>query len=299
MQKDSAVWEDHRVIFMRLNEELNALVIDTEYWHSPEFLRGYTNLAKYNKNDQIIESIAPILNLLDRYKLSATFAVLGTVAQDHPELVKQIYDRGHEIASHSWSHKTLYELGKDNFRDEIKRSVGLLRSITGESPTGFRAPSFSINESTKWAFEILSESGFKYDASIFPIKTVLYGVPDAPLQIYRPSREDIIKNDPNGKIIEFPMTIIKIGKKIPISGGFYLRALPLWFLKYGIKKVNETRPAIIYIHPWETYDETPKLEIDLFRKFVTYYGISSSFNKLEDLIKSFKFGPVRDVLSEF
>ena len=225
--------------------------------------------------------------------------MLGTVAQDHPELVNQIYDKGHEIASHSWSHKTLYELGRDNFRDEIKKSVGLLKSITGESPEGFRAPSFSINESTKCAFEILTDFGFKYDASIFPIKTMLYGVPEAPLQIYRPSSEDIIKNDPNGKIIEFPMTVIKIGKNIPISGGFYLRALPLWFLKYGIKKVNETRPAIIYLHPWEMFTETPKLEISLIHKFITYYGINSSFNKFEGLLKAFRFGPIRDVLSEF
>lgn len=279
--------------------KLNALVIDTEYWHSPELLRDHIKLEKSNKGDQLVESITPILSLLDRYKISATFAVLGTVAQDHPELVNQIYDKGHEIASHSWSHKTLYELGRDNFRDEIKKSVGLLKSITGESPEGFRAPSFSINESTKWAFEILTDFGFKYDASIFPIKTMLYGVPEAPLQIYRPSSEDIIKNDPNGKIIEFPMTVIKIGKNIPISGGFYLRALPLWFLKYGIKKVNETRPAIIYLHPWEMFTETPKLEISLIHKFITYYGTNSSFNKFEGLLKSFRFGPIRDVLSEF
>lgn len=278
---------------------LNALVIDTEYWHSPEFLMQYINLERSNKSDQISESITPILNLLDKYKISATFAVLGIVALHHPELVKQIYDRGHEIASHSWSHKTLHQLGKDNFRDEIRRSIEVLRSITGESPIGFRAPSFSINESTKWAFEILAESGFKYDASIFPIKTMLYGMPKAPLQIYRPSNEDIIKNDPNGKIIEFPMTVLKMAINVPISGGFYLRALPLWFLKYGIEKVNETRPAIIYIHPWEMYTETPRLEIPLFHKLITYYGIDSSFNKFEGLIKAFKFGSIRDVLSEY
>jgi len=278
---------------------LNALVIDVEYWHSPELLKGYITSKKIKNCDQLNESITPILSLLDRYRISATFAVLGTVAQDHPDLIKKIYDKGHEIASHSWSHRTLNELGKDNFRDEIKKSVITLKSITGEPPKGFRAPSFSINESTSWAFEILTDFGFTYDASIFPIRTALYGVPEAPIQIYRPSFEKITKNDPNGKIIEFPMTVIKIGRNIPISGGFYLRALPLWFLKYGIKKVNETRPAIIYVHPWELYTKTPQLEISLVPKLITYYGISSSLNKLESILKTFKFAPIRDVLDKF
>jgi len=272
----------------------NALVIDVEYWHSPELLRGHV-IGK--KPDQIRQSLGPILELLDRYKLRATFAILGIVAEDHPELVREIYDMGHEIASHSWSHRTLYDLGKDNFECEIKKSIGLISSITGERPIGFRAPSFSINESTKWAFEVLEDYRFKYDASIFPIKTMLYGVPNAPVQIYHPSHEDITKNDPNGKIIEFPMTVLKYGGKIPISGGFYLRALPFWFLKFGIKKVNEERPAIIYVHPWETYEGTPRLKLPLYQNFITYYNMKSTISKLEGLIRAFKFYSISDVLN--
>lgn len=274
---------------------INALVIDLEHWYSPELLRKY---LPEERIDQFPESILPIIGLLDKYKVCATFAVLGNVAEKHPELVKEIYDMGHEIASHSWSHKTLYELGKDAFEDEITRSVQILRSITGERPVGFRAPSFSIDKSTSWALKVLEEQRFEYDASIFPIKTMLYGVPDAPLHIYRPSIEDITKEDPNGKIIEFPMTVVKMVRNIPIAGGFYLRALPFWFLQYGIKKVNEERPAIIYIHPWETYVNTPKLNIPLSSSIITYYGIDSALYKLSGLLKAFKFAPIQDILKD-
>ena len=274
---------------------INALVVDLEHWYSSEFLTDYLPAEPI---DQVRESVLPILGLLDKYNVKATFAVLGSVGERHPELVKEIYDRGHEIASHAWSHKTLYELGKEAFEDEIKRSVDLLMSITGECPVGFRAPSFSIDNTTKWAFEILDTYGFEYDASVFPIKTMLYGVPNAPLNIYRPSKMDITKEDSNGNLIEFPMTVLKMGKNIPIAGGFYLRVLPLWFVRYGIREVNKERPAIIYIHPWETYSKTPILKVPLFSRFVTYYGINSALHKLDSLLNEFKFKSVKDVIKD-
>lgn len=274
---------------------INALVIDLEHWHSNEFLTDYLPAEPV---DQIPESVPPILDLLRRYNVKATFAVLGSVAEKHPELVKEIYDQGHEIASHAWSHKTLHALGKEDFEDEIRRSVDLLASITGKRPVGFRSPSFSIDNSTKWAFDVLEKYKFEYDASVFPIKTMLYGEPNAPLHIYRPSKADITKEDPKGNIIEFPMTVLKMRRNIPIAGGFYLRVLPLWFLKYGIREVNKDRPAIIYIHPWETYPRTPRLRISIFSRFIAYHGINSALNKFEVLIRDFEFAPIRDVLRE-
>lgn len=294
----------------------NALVIDLEHWYSPELLKGFHPVSLV---DQDVESVMPILDLLEKYNVKATFAVLGSLAEKNSELIKDIFDRGHEIASHGYSHRMLHELGKEGFEDEIKRSVELLSSITGEKPIGFRAPSFSIDNSTKWAFGILEKYGFKYDASIFPIKTMLYGEPDAPLHIYRPSSKDVTKKDPNGKIIEFPMTVINIGINlsiskglyssifsvpmklinsgfnVPIAGGFYLRVLPLWFLKYSIRKVNKKRSCILYLHPWETYQKTPRLQLPIFSRFVTYYGTNSTLQKLEELLEEFEFKPIKDV----
>ena len=271
---------------------INALSIDLEYWWSPELLTKY---LPEEKEDLIIESLYPLLDLLDKYNTSATFFVLGMVAEKYPGIVEEIYEKGHEIASHAYSHKTLYDLGKEGFEEEIKKSVKLLSKY---NPIGFRAPSFSIDNNTKWALEILEKYGFNYDSSIFPIKTMLYGVLDAPLNIYKPSGDDVARHDPNGKIIEFPLTVVRIGKNIPIAGGFYLRMLPFWFLKWGIKKVNRDRPAIIYVHPWETYPDTPRLKIPLSSRFITYYGINSTLKKIETLLNEFKFKPVKNVLYE-
>lgn len=272
----------------------NALCIDLEHWWCNEFLTKY--LPK-EKDDQIEEAVRPILSLLDRYYTKATFFVLGIVAEKHPEVVQEIYSKGHEIASHAYSHKTLYELGEARFEEEIKKSVRLLKSITGEKPIGFRAPSFSLDNSTRWALKVLIENGFKYDASIFPIKTNLYGVPKAPLHPYRPLLEDITKENANSSIVEFPMTVLKLGINIPVAGGFYLRVLPFWFVKWALRRVNRERPAIIYIHPWETYPKTPRLRnAPLFSKFVTYHGIHSTLAKFEHLLQEFKFSPVKEVL---
>lgn len=275
---------------------INAMTVDLEYWYSSEFL---AKSFPENREEQVAEATIPILNLLDKYSTKATFFVLGTVAEHNPGLVATIFEKGHEIASHAYSHKTLYDLGKEEFEQEIAKSVELIESITGEKPLGFRAPSFSINQSTSWAFEILEKYGFRYDSSIFPIKTMLYGVPDAPLHPYRPSLNDITKEGTNGRIVEFPMTVLKVGKNIPIAGGFYLRVLPYWFLKLAIMRVNKVRPAIIYIHPWETYPKTPRLKnISLFSRFITYYGINTALKKLEGLLKDFEFAPVSKVLCD-
>jgi len=272
---------------------INALSIDLEYWYSAELVREH---APTQKEDQIVEATMPIVNLLDRYKTEATFFVLGKVAEQHPELVKMIFEKGHEIASHAYSHKMLHELGKDKFEEEISKSVEVLSAITGQRPIGFRAPSCSLDNSTSWALETIAKYGFKYDSSIFPVKTMLYGVSKAPLHPYKPSFQDIISEDPGSKLIEFPITVVKLGMKIPMAGGFYLRALPLWFLKFAIRRVNKVRPAVIYVHPWETYVNTPRLRLPLSSRFITYYGIGSSLGKLEALIKNFEFKPVKQVL---
>ena len=272
---------------------INALSIDLEYWYSPELVREY---VPTQKEAQIVEATVPIVDLLDRYKTKATFFVLGEVAEKHPELVKMIFEKGHEIASHAYSHKMLHELGKEKFEEEVSKSVEVLYAITGERPVGFRAPSCSLDNSTSWALEIIAKYGFKYDSSIFPIRTMLYGVPKAPLYPYKPSFQDIITEDPGGKLVEFPITAVKLGINIPMAGGFYLRALPLWFVKFAIRRVNKVRPAIIYIHPWETYSQTPRLRLPLSSRFITYYGIGSSLGKLEALIKDFKFNTVKQVL---
>ena len=276
---------------------INALCIDLEPWYSAELVKRYLSKPETDYEDQIIESITPILKLLDKHNTKATFAVLGIVAEKYPELIKNLHASGHEIASHAYSHKTLYDLGKKEFEQEIIKSIKLLENITGEKPIGFRAPSFSINNSTQWALEILEKYGFKYDASIFPIKTNLYGVPKAPLFPYRPSKKDVSLEDSTGNMIEFPNTVLKLGMNVPVTGGFYFRFFPIIYQKLAIKRINKTRSALLYIHPWETYPKTPRIKnMPCFSRFVTYYAVDKALIKFDELLRTFKFASMLSVL---
>jgi polysaccharide deacetylase family protein (PEP-CTERM system associated) len=274
----------------------NALVVDLEFWYSPEFVRHH---LPAHRDDQLPESVMPLLQVLDKYEAKATFAVLGTVAERYPELVKSIHRQGHEIASHGYSHRTLYEMSENEFDQEIAKSVDLLTAITGQRPVGFRAPSFSLNNSTRWALDVLVRHGFEYDASVFPIRTRLYGVPGAPLRPYRPSAVDIAMESEDGAIVEFPMTVFRLGTNIPVAGGFYLRALPFSFLNYALRRLARGGPIVVYVHPWEMYNGTPRLtNLPLSHRFVTYYGIGTALAKLERLVAEFRFQTIRQVLVE-
>ena len=272
---------------------INAVSIDLEFWYSGE---PFSNYLKDKVDTQIEDSTDFLLALLNKYNVRATFFVLGELAEGYPSLIKMIHKQGHEISSHGYSHKKLYMLNKDSFEKELKKSIEILESITGEKPIGFRAPNFSLDNSTKWVFRTLEKYGFKYDSSIFPIKTQFYGVPNAPLEPYKLSMDDITKIDDNSKIIEFPLSVVKIIKNVPIAGGFYFRILPFSFIRLAIKKVNKDRPIIVYIHPWEIYPKTPKVNIPFPINFLSYYKMESVLKKFENILKNFKFAPIKEVL---
>ncbi|MCJ7443257.1 MAG: polysaccharide deacetylase family protein [Methanotrichaceae archaeon] len=270
---------------------INALSIDLEYWWSAEFFKRMCDHG--NKKDLIYESVDPILDLLDKYGIHATFFIQGLVAENYPELIEQIFDQGHEIAYHGYSHKPLYEMNEMDFEREIEISM---RSLSRFRPVGFRAPSFSLTNDTKWALKILADHGFKYDSSVFPVRVGLYGIPNAPLGCYKPSDYDIVVNDPKGDIKEIPLSVLRLCKfNIPVAGGFYLRIFPVWFLKRAIDLINKERPAVLYLHPWETFADLPRHKDNYFFNFVNYYGLSSALYKLEYLLKCFQFQPIKEI----
>jgi len=276
----------------------NGLSIDLEDWYHPELVRKH--LSEDKKIPQIEESVDPILKLLDKYGIKATFFILGDVAKGHPDLIRKINSKGHEIASHGMTHRPLWELDKKSFIAEL---VDFKKAITDSlggpiKIKGYRAPSFSLDNSTKWALEILKQEGYIYDSSIFPLKNKLYGLSGAPLFIYKPASSDLIKNDSNSEFLEFPLSVCNIfGIMVPVSGGFYFRTIPFFLLKMLLKKINKERPFVFYLHPWETYINTPRIKgLSLADNFITYWGIEAAFKKLEALLNSFSFGPISEVL---
>ena len=275
-------------------EKINALSIDLEEWYHSELVEG-----RRSSFSQVEEATKPILELLDRYQTKASFFIVGEVAEQNPGLIQSIFEKGHEIGCHTFSHKLLWKLDESLFRGEIEHFQSVMERILGKIKIkGFRAPCFSLDNRSKWALRVLSDYGYQYDASIFPVKiNPLYGISGAPAQPYRISFEDVRKEDPQSPLMEFPLCPLTIGRlKIPISGGFYFRILPLPFLYWGLKRINRDKPFLLYFHPWESYEKTPRFKLPLFNRVISYYGVSSALKKLEFLLKHFKFTRVDHLL---
>ena len=291
---------------------LNALTIDVEDWYHPELVRSRLSLAERpqlspsehtvspagDAEAQIEESTRALLNLLRERGVKATFFVVGEVAQRHPRLVQEIAAEGHELGCHGMSHRPLWEMTPDEFRSELGQfAAAMSLAVPGAEIVGFRAPTFSLDNRTRWALTILGNLGYHYDSSIFPFRTPVYGVGGCPLEPYRPSLGDVAVADGQGPLLEFPMSVWSwAGLRVPICGGFYLRTLPFQFILSCLRQINRQRPFVIYVHPWETYANTPRLALPLASRFITYYNLQGMMARLTRLLDTFSFAPMRTVL---
>lgn len=274
---------------------MNFLSVDLEDWHTSAYLRDYVN--ENNLCSRIEYTTERILTLFSKRKVKATFFVLGSVAASHPELIRQIAREGHEIASHGYSHTPLWDLSKQDFRKELQDTNKLLSTISGKRVKGFRAPYASLDLSTKWSIEILKEEGFLYDSSIFPMKTPLYGMPDAPLSKYIISPETLKESLHHEDLSEIPFTVFDFkGFKIPCTGGIYGRFLPMSVWLKLLKNIEQKRPLNIYFHPWETDDKMPEVKTPLYNRLVSYYNNSEYLKKIDVLLQEFKFDSFENIL---
>ena len=269
---------------METRKILNILTVDLEDWYHPEYVKDKT---RRHKEERIQHSLKITLDFLNKLNLNATFFVVGELAEKHPEIIEEIRQNNHEIAFHGYYHEPFWNLDTAKLRSEIERFNLLIK----EKCAGFRAPSFSLSNNTKWALKVLEDCGYQYDSSIFPAKTPLYGVWNAPTVPYKPSFEDITQNDEKAKLWEFPLLVYKLkGIKVPVAGGFYLRFFSVSLISKAIRKLNQQGfPAVIFFHNWELDPETPRLKLGLYKYFVTYHKLKQTRNKLEDLLSQFEF----------
>ena len=253
----------------------------------------FNQWSKYES--RVIKNTNKILDLFKKYQVKATFFTLGYIAEQFPDLIKEIDKQGHEIASHSYAHLDIRKTTKKEFENDLKRSLGAIEKITRKKVLGFRAPYFSIDKKSFWAMEIISKY-FKYDSSIFPVKTPLYGISNAPRNIYKPNLTNPSIEDSKSSLIEIPMAThrIPIIGNIPIAGGFYLRFLPYFYIKYGLNKINKNgNPFIFYIHPKDLDPEMPKINEYAWNH---YYNLDGATKKFEKVLSDFKFYTVKDHL---
>ena len=273
---------------------INALTFDIEDYFQVEAFKDYVSFEEWLSYPcRVDENTQKILDILDEREVKATFFILGWVAERFPDMVRKIADGGHEVASHGYAHQMVYKQTQDEFEADLVKSVEILEAIAGTKVVGYRAPTYSIIEKSYWAFDLLIKHNFLYDSSIFPITHDRYGVPDGERFPYLVQRED------EASIQEFPLSTLRFGKwNFPIAGGGYMRLLPYWVLKMGIRHLNrQQRSGIVYLHPWELDPDQPKIRnIPPGTRFRHYLNLHSTADKLRRLLRDFEFAPARQVL---
>lgn len=269
----------------------HALSFDIEDWFHIVDIPELEDVSTWDKRPSIVEEKTDlILSILAEHDTKATFFVLGWIAQKYPSISKKIVAEGHELGTHSYWHRRVYELSPKEFYDDLKLSIDLLESQTGVKIKGFRAPSFSIIPGAEWAFETIQEVGLEYDASLFPAQRGHGGYPCI--------QQAHLINTVKSNLRELPMSVATLGSiKIPFSGGGYLRTLPLWAIKKGFRSFEKKNiPVVVYLHPRDFAPEQPIVKMPIHRKLKSYIGLKTTEMKLRALLQEFEFGTCEEVL---
>ena len=218
---------------------------------------------------------------------------LGWVAERYPHLVREAAVRGHEIASHGYAHRLVYQSSREEFLEDASRARRLLEALAGTAVLGYRSAGFSVTDKTRWFFEALVEAGYAYDSSVFPAARGHGGMSEA-------RREPHHINTPAGPLMEFPITVSTLlGKPLCFFGGGYLRLFPSWLIRRAVRQVlAEGRPVVFYIHPREIDPSHPRVPMPLTRRFKSYVNLRITETKLRRILAEFPVTTFRDFMAE-
>ncbi|WP_240504508.1 XrtA system polysaccharide deacetylase [Tsuneonella mangrovi] len=262
----------------------NGLSVDVEDWFQ---VGAFENVIERDSwealPNRVSDNVLRILDLFAEANVKATFFTLGWVARRNAGLMRRIVNAGHEMASHGWDHARVFTLGPKAFAEDLERARMTLEDATGVQVIGYRAPSFSIDQRTPWAYDVLAEQGYAYSSSVAPIVHDHYGWRNAPRFAFQP-----LAHSP---LIEIPVTTAILGgKRVAAGGGGFFRVLPYAFSRWAIRQVNraERRPAVFYFHPWEIDPDQPRVpDAPLRSRFRHYTNLDKMAGKLTELIHDF------------
>ena len=275
---------------------INSISIDVEEYFHAANLGDVAGPSKWRSLPSRVRfSTDIVLNILARHNVRATFFILGYCARRHPQMVNDIHQAGHEIASHGYGHRIAYLQTPKQFLRDITIAKNILEDLCGEEVIGYRAPNFSITEQNQWAYDSLIDAGYKYDSSCYPVWHPRYKNLNADTEPHIIERQA-------GRLYCFPLAVAKVGNKLrlPVAGGAYWRLLPLAYTKFGLRSVNKRgSSATCYLHPWELDIEQPNFNSLPFLTRIRHYGGISQFaNKLDYLLKQFRFTTISDAAKQ-
>jgi len=268
----------------------HVLTVDVEEWFHGHDL-GIDPARWSDLPSRVMTQVARLLELLERYRSRATFFVLGTVAKRHPRVVRAIAEGGHEVASHGYDHWRLVELGRKEVRQQLRASRQILQDLSGQPVWGFRAPSWSVGPDNLWVLDEVVASGYRYDSSLFPVRTPYFGwsgAPVAPATLLTPG---------GARLLEIPPSVARLGcLRVPFAGGFFLRVCPGWLVEWLARRKLAEGLLVSYIHPWELDSFHPRLPLGWSGRLLRYAGLGTTRWKLERLLALAPARPVREVL---
>lgn len=256
------------------------MTVDVEEWFDASLVK-----KKLPNNPSVASSVEKTtrftLELFKKYNVTATFFIVGSVAEQYPHLISEIHNQGHEIGLHSFSHDLIYTMSRAAFRQDVEKGIECLQQAVGADIRGYRAPSWSADQiKTPWFWQTLYDRGFKYSSSIFPFSTFLYGSARAPIVRHQVPCK-------HGALWEIPPAVLKLWKvRIPFAGGFYFRLLPSVLIQFSIRWYYRMtgEPAVLYMHPYEINDTFPRIKLAPATRFVQYYNVHNTGKKLEKIL---------------
>lgn len=267
---------------------VNALSVDVEEWFQVGAFERVIARGQWDGlASRVEDNCARVLDLFAAAGVKATFFTLGWIAARHPALVRRIHEAGHEVASHGWDHARVFTLGPAAFAGDLARSRAALEDAAGAPVCGYRAPSFSIDARTPWAFDVLAEHGYVYSSSVAPVVHDHYGWREAPRFAFRPLADS--------PLLELPVTTAQwAGRRLAAGGGGFFRVLPYGFTRAAIRQVNALgQPAMFYFHPWEIDPAQPRVAHAPLRSRLRHYtGLDRMEGKLARLVREFAWGRV-------
>jgi len=266
---------------------VNGLSVDVEDWFQ---VGAFENVIDRDDWDglalRVEDNVLRILDMFAAADVKATFFTLGWVAQRNGKLMRRIVDAGHELASHGFDHARVFTFAPDEFARDLRHAREILEDASGSKVIGYRAPSFSIDHRTPWAYSALAEQGYSYSSSVAPVVHDHYGWREAPRFAFKPL--------PASDLVEIPVTTAMLGgRRVAAGGGGFFRVLPYAFSRWAIRQVNRDaeRPAVFYFHPWEIDADQPRVpNAPIKSKLRHYTNLNKMAPKLRDLVSEFAWG---------
>jgi polysaccharide deacetylase family protein (PEP-CTERM system associated) len=264
---------------------INGLSVDIEDWFQVGAFENSIGRGDWDGLELRVEAnTRRVMALFDRAGVKGTFFTLGWVAERVPALIRDIVADGHELASHGYDHKRVFQMSRAEFAADLAKAQAILEDIGGVAISGYRAPSFSIDHRTPWAHGVLADAGYAYSSSVAPVVHDHYGWPDSPRFAWQP-----LERVP---LIELPVTTARLaGRTLAAGGGGFFRLLPYRFSAWAVRQVNAMgEPAMIYFHPWEVDPDQPRVaDAPVKSKLRHYSRLDAMEGKLERLVSDFRW----------